>query len=215
MLQENVIDTWRWKLDPVHGYTVREAYRFITHPGNNDDRSIVDDVWHKQIPLKVSLLVWRLFRSRLPTKDNLLRRNIISSEDVMCAVAGCATTESSQHLFLQCDTSRQLWYNVLKWLGISLAMPLNLRHHCMQFSKLAGWPRSSYLFFTTIWFATIWILWKERNHRIFQNTVSTSDVLIEKVKLTTFLWLKSNQASFCFSFSDWWKHPTLCMGVPV
>jgi len=34
---------------------------------------------------------------------------------------------------------------------------------------------------------------KERNHRVFQNMTSNSSILIEKVKLNFFLWLKSKQ----------------------
>ncbi|XP_024628771.1 uncharacterized protein [Medicago truncatula] len=30
VLQENVEDTLRWLLDPIHGYSVRGAYRFLT-----------------------------------------------------------------------------------------------------------------------------------------------------------------------------------------
>ena len=56
VLQENVNDTWRWMLDPIHGYLVRESYRFITHSGDTVDRTLMNDVWHMHIPLKVSLL---------------------------------------------------------------------------------------------------------------------------------------------------------------
>jgi hypothetical protein len=215
VLQDNVTDKWRWLLDPLHGYSVRESYKFFAHSGADVDRSCVDEVWHRQIPLKVSLLVWRLLLNRLPTKDNLWRRGILNSYDILCSAGGCDKTESTSHLFLECVTSRELWNNVCTWLGISLVMPLHLRHHLLQFSKMAGWSRSSHLFFTTIWFASIWVLWKERNYRVFQHTASNSVALIEKVKLYTFLWLKSKHASFCYSFTDWWKHPTLCMGGQV
>ena len=74
---------------------------------------------------------------------------------VLCAAVGCDNTETASHLFLQCDTSRELWNNVFNWLGISLVMSLHLRHHFMQFTKMAGWLKSSHLFFTIIWFATV------------------------------------------------------------
>jgi len=73
--------------------------------------------------------------------------------------------------------------------------------------------RSSHIFFASIWFACVWVLWKERNYRILKNIASDTSVLIEKVKLNSFLWVKSKQVSFPFSFHDWWKHPLLCMGV--
>jgi len=93
----------RWLLDPSHGYTVREAYRFLTNNGNHVARTVVDDVWHKHIPTKVSLFVWRLLRNRLPTKYNLVRRRIIQVQEAACA-AGCGEIESVNRLFLNCDT---------------------------------------------------------------------------------------------------------------
>jgi len=62
---------------------------------------VLDNVWHKQVPLKVFICVWRLLRNRLPTKDNLVRREIISQEAHYC-VSGCGKVESAQHLFLHC-----------------------------------------------------------------------------------------------------------------
>jgi hypothetical protein len=118
VLQENVSDTWRWLLDPVHGYTVREAYRYITSNGVHVDRSTVDDVWHKLIPSKVSLFVWRLLRNRLPTKDNLVRRRVLQISESAC-VSGCGVTETASHLFLGCHILGSLWYHIWQWLGIS------------------------------------------------------------------------------------------------
>lgn len=57
VMQANVTDKWRWLLDPLHGYLVRDAYRFITNSGEQMDRNLVVDVWHRYIPAKVSLFV--------------------------------------------------------------------------------------------------------------------------------------------------------------
>jgi len=88
VLQENVTDTWRWLLDPIKGYTVREAYRFLTTPEVIPDMYLVDNVWHQCIPSKVSLFVWCLLRNRLPTKDNLVRRRVLHLDDSAC-ISGC------------------------------------------------------------------------------------------------------------------------------
>jgi len=168
VLQDSITDKWRWLLDPIHGYSVREAYRFITNVGEQVDRSLVDDVWHRFIPAKVSLLVWRLLRNRLPTRDNLVRRNILQPSSSLCPF-GCNATESARHLFLECATSAYFWSQVTSWLGIYMVFPIELRHHLYQFSHMAGLPRYTHSFLTCIWFACVWIIWKARNARIFNN----------------------------------------------
>jgi hypothetical protein len=198
--------------DPIHGYTVRGAYHFITTRGDMVDRSLIDDVWHKHVPTKVSLLVWRILRNCIPTKDNLVVRGVIPSTDMSCAI-GCDSIEWVTHLFLQCTLSVDLWTLVWNWLGISFVYAGELRHHFIQFTRMVGMPIYSHLYFRIIWFVTIWLLWNERNNRVFKNTGSSSFVLIEKVKLQSFIWLKSKQASFDYAYHDWWKHPILCMGV--
>jgi hypothetical protein len=83
-----------WLLDPIHGYVVRDAYRFLTNSGEQMDRNLVADIWHRNIPTKVSLFVWRLLRNRIPTRDNLVRRNIIQQTGSLCP-SGCDIMESA------------------------------------------------------------------------------------------------------------------------
>jgi len=190
ILQEQVHDKWRWLLDPIHGYLVRGVYRFLTTSDEPVVRDIVDDVWHKHIPSKVSLFVWRLLRNRLPTKENLARRSILPSTELACT-ANYGNSETAHRIFIGCGIADCVWLHVRAWLGICSVAPNVLRHHFVQFSYMAGMPRSSHIFFKVVWLACVWILWKERNHRIFKNMAFDPSVLIEKVKLNSFLWLKS------------------------
>jgi len=101
VLQEKVHDVWRWLLDPIQGYSVRGAYRFLTTSGEPFDRTLVDDVWQKHIPSRVSLFVWRLLRNRFPTKDNLIWRHVLQSTDTAC-ISGCGDLKTATHLFCWC-----------------------------------------------------------------------------------------------------------------
>jgi len=157
-------------------------------------------------------MVWHLLRNRLPTRDNLVQRGILLPTDGTC-VTGCDVLESTTHLFLHCDTFSELWSSVRFWLGIYSVPSGELRHHFTQFTKMTGMPRSSHLFLTIIWFATVWVIWKEQNNCVIQNATTTTYLLLEKVKLNSFLWLKSKQAALVYSYTNWWKHPLLCMGL--
>jgi len=167
VLQDEVNDTWRWLLDNSSGYTVKGAYTFITTTCEPLNRSLVIDVWHKQIPSKVSLFAWRLFQKRLPTKDNLMHRRVIQPENAVCA-SGCGQRETTNHLFLACNIFSSLWYQVWHWLGISSMMPSDISHYYLQFTNMAGLPKVTHSFLRIIWFASAWVLWEERNICIFQ-----------------------------------------------
>ncbi|KAK2406681.1 hypothetical protein QL285_042386 [Trifolium repens] len=106
-VQAQSSDVWRWQPDPDTGYSVRGAYQLLTSQDSFTLGAAEDLVWHKQVPLKVSIFVWRLLRDRLPMKSNLVARGIISPEDQLC-VSGCGGVESAQHLSLL----QHIWFPV-------------------------------------------------------------------------------------------------------
>nr|ABN08733.1 hypothetical protein MtrDRAFT_AC158497g41v2 [Medicago truncatula] len=198
----DVTAKWSWTLDTVHGYSVREAYRFVASHCDHSDRNIVHNVWHRHIPTKVSLFVWRLLCNRLPTRGNLLRRNIVQPNNSLCVI-GCEVVETAGHLFLSCENYCIVWSLISAWLGLSLVHQNDLQQHYHQFCYMAGFPRSTHAYFTGIWYASVWVIWKDRNKRIFQNEASHSLVLMEKIKCNSFFWMKARNTSFNYCFYDW------------
>jgi len=54
-------------------YNVTSAYNHLMSTINNNIVAAhATEFWNKEMPLKVRLFVWRLFRNRLPTMDNLI-----------------------------------------------------------------------------------------------------------------------------------------------
>ena len=88
-LQPFSYDVWQWLLDPFGGYSVRGVYDMLTTQENPQVLQNNDLIWHKQVPLKVSIFAWRLIRDRLPTKTNLVLRGVLDTEACQC-VSGCA-----------------------------------------------------------------------------------------------------------------------------
>jgi len=70
------------------GYSVCDVYDLLTSQENPQLHHNLDFIWHKKVPLKVSIFAWRRLRDRLLTKSNLAIRGIINIEARMC-VAGC------------------------------------------------------------------------------------------------------------------------------
>ncbi|CAJ2674421.1 unnamed protein product [Trifolium pratense] len=136
-LQDHVSDRWQWRTDLEDGYTVRGAYQFLTTQEAVTLDAASGLIWHRQVPLKVSICAWRLLRDRLPTKANLVTRGIISTEAHLC-VSGCGEVESAQHLFLYCSSFGSLWSLVSSWIGSSSVTAQTLSEHLVQFTDSAG-----------------------------------------------------------------------------
>jgi len=102
----------------------------------------------------VVLFAWRLFRDRLPTKDNLCRRHVIDIEAQSC-VGRCGAVETSSHLLLHCNFFGSVWNHILRWLGISSVMPFDASSHFIRFSFIGGAAKSKRSILQVIWFATV------------------------------------------------------------
>jgi len=212
VLQDHIHDRWKWLLDPIQGYSVCGIYQFLTFADEPVDRGRVINVRHKQVSSKVSMFAWRLLRDRIPAKLNLVRRCVVQTNDNLC-VGGCRYIKLTDHLFFGCNIFCSIWYLVCKWLGITSVSSSTICEHFTQFTNMAGMPQFTYFYLKVIWLVCTWVLWKERNNRVLKNMALDPYSLLEKVKLNSFLWLKTNQVSFAYGYHDWWRHPLLCMGV--
>jgi hypothetical protein len=206
VLQTDVLDRWQWDPDIIGGYTVRGAYHILTAQNDPPAVGLNALVWHKQVPLKVSILAWRLLRDRLPTKLNLVRRGLLSVAAARC-VAGCGHDESATHLFLHCDTFGSLWQHIRSWIGVDGVDPYEINDHFLQFTHYTGSSNKRTSFLQLIWLLSVWVVWNDRNNRIFNNTQTTIDRLLEKIKFHSFWWLKANNANFVYGSQRWWSDP--------
>jgi len=150
VLQVNYIDQWRWSRDPAGSYTVRSAYDLLTSEGSNMLTEVSDLIWHRQVPLKVSILAWCLFRTQLPTKPNLVTRGMLGPDAQMC-VAYCGEVETTQHLFLSCPIFSRLWHLVRAWIGVSGVDLADVSDHFVQFINLLGGASTKRSFMQLLW----------------------------------------------------------------
>ncbi|CAJ2627870.1 unnamed protein product [Trifolium pratense] len=180
-LQDHVSDRWQWRADLDDGYTVRSAYQLLTTQEAVTLDAASGLIWHRQVPLKVSICAWRLLRDRLPTKANLVTRGILSTEAHLCTY-GCGEVESAQHLFLSCSFYGSLWSLVSSWIGSSVVTAQTLSDHFIQFTDSAGGSRARRSFMQLIWLACVWVVWTERNHRLFKGSANSVHHMLDKIK---------------------------------
>lgn len=191
VLHIDVDDVWIWIRDPMVGYLVREAYHTLIDGSQSiptGSAASTTFLWRKEVPLKVSIFDWHLFRNRLSTRVDLFWRGIIQQDAQLC-VTGFGLLESDDHLFLLCGVFGQVWQVVRLWLGVHSAEPSTIVDHFTQFVTSSFLAKSRCSFINLIWFASSWVIDKERNARIFRAKEATPYQLVENIKLLFILCL--------------------------
>ncbi|GAU51648.1 hypothetical protein TSUD_414700 [Trifolium subterraneum] len=209
VLQVDARDAWVWKLHPSQSYSVKSTYLFFTAQNVTYNADYDRFIWLKPVPQKVNIFVWRLFLNRLPTKLNLHRRGVLDEQQLSCATS-CGKLEDLDHLFFQCDVYGRLWSMISNWLGVTTAFPGSANLHSTHFCGLGGFSRGTNAMLIIIWVAVLFVIWKDRNSRIFKSGHDSLEAMAEKVKLHSFWWLKSYYILFDFDYSFWRLYPLSC-----
>ncbi|GAU34065.1 hypothetical protein TSUD_255610 [Trifolium subterraneum] len=166
-------------------------------------------IWKSGVPSKVSALSWQLLLDRIPTRDNLWRRAVIRDDDAVCPLC-VGEVETARHLFLHCCVSAEIWYAVIRWLGVTVALPANV---LMSYGMLVGCgnnkKRKKGL--SIIWLAYVWAIWKARNNRVFNNSEVEVGAVLEDIQRFSWKWYL-NTISFgpCLLY-EWVWNPWECM----
>ncbi|WJX68394.1 hypothetical protein P8452_52767 [Trifolium repens] len=209
------IDIWIWKpgIDGVH--TVRSTYIFLDNLINNRaprcelDLFAFKFIWKSGVPSKVSALSWQMFLKKIPTRENLRRRGILNPDESRCVFCGLVD-ESASHLFLHCKFTTEVWYALMRWLGVVLVLPSSISMSYAMFVG-NGSNKQRRKDFSIIWLSFIWGLWKVRNDRVFNNITVDVSFVVDLVQRLSWQWFLNNTAKGPCLLYEWTWNPGDCM----
>ncbi|XP_057773783.1 uncharacterized protein LOC130993078 [Salvia miltiorrhiza] len=155
------------------------------------------------VPHKAMVLAWRLLRNRLPTCDNLRRRNILVGESECSCNACILNMETANHIFLHCPKTERVWDGIFQWLGMNFIRPHCVASHFIQFVQLGKGKRSEKLL-EAVWSCTCWLVWKWRNESRWEGKNWDIKDAIMEIKARIWSWNKIfNYFESDLNFSSW------------
>jgi hypothetical protein len=156
------------------GYSVKEGYKLLLNQSQLPEKSnIWKEIWNIDGLPKINIFGWKLAHNKLLTGENMLKRGIMGP--FRCALCK-QDSESSTHLFLDCNFSKQVLQMVYSELMHKIAWPSTCRVMIGKWSKVYKGSFSNKPTFLRVWKASIkfvcWKIWLARNKVIFKNKMS-------------------------------------------
>lgn len=211
-LEKGAEDKCIWVPDAVKKIYVQSFYKIILQVEDHAQLSestteALDMLWDSKVPSKVKIFNWRLLLDKLPTRNQLIRMNVISDIIENCCPFCTLSEENMTHLFFNCNIVITVWKQVLLWMDRENSILLNPSQHFLSFYRAfkgnCGKNKES-----IVRTATTWSLWRMRNNLIFNNVEVDIYAAVFQIKLFSWLWLilDRKKHSMC-SFYDWCKCP--------
>ncbi|XP_021986263.1 uncharacterized protein LOC110882587 [Helianthus annuus] len=183
----DVDDKWVWKSDSNNVFNVAAVKDQIMKCSG-----CVEDewkYWNRWVPPKVNLFTWRCGLSRIPVKEELLKRGV-AIQNSICLRCD-EQVESVEHLVCKCSSSKSIWWNILAWVKVPASVVFGSCLEVLEFIEVRigskVWKKVLNMIFQT----TIWHIWKARNEKEFNGVQLSGNMVVENIKAGSFLWLKS------------------------
>ncbi|XP_021984993.1 uncharacterized protein LOC110880862 [Helianthus annuus] len=173
-------DDWKWKFDKDGLFSVSSVKKLLSSNNMGDPNSSFKCFkWKGWMPLKCKIMVWRDARNRLPTIAELIKRGV-SIQHCCCSFCD-EVMEITLHLFTGCMFSQEVWFRIEAWCRIQHGCIFDISYLLQLLERNASSKESRHTL-RGIVYATFWVLWNERNDRIFNKKRRKPCEVVEIVK---------------------------------
>ncbi|XP_057775571.1 uncharacterized protein LOC130994545 [Salvia miltiorrhiza] len=179
-------DGWIWKATKDGVFSTKSAYEVIAAARNEPSpmsmfKEELAQVWKTPAPHKAKVIAWRCLRNRLPTCNNLVKRNVpLGIEETWCNA--CVTSfETAEHLFLHCPKVEIVWDKIQQWIDSKIVRSQGIPQHFTSFFCAAR-GKNSRKFLMALWVCTIWLIWEKRNDSRFEGKAWDTEKLVLEIK---------------------------------
>lgn len=108
------------------------------------------------VPIKVNVLLWRVVYNKLPTRQNLVDRNV-DIPSFLCQSCSLEV-EDCKHVFVDCEVASQVWIKVVKWLDLPFPLIINVTE-LLYWVNTVSLPALKKKVLEVIVLSRIWMIW--------------------------------------------------------
>ncbi|XP_057770688.1 uncharacterized protein LOC130990474 [Salvia miltiorrhiza] len=143
-------------------------------------------IWKTPASATAITTAWKVLKGRLPTVDNLRRRQVVLQPAACCVLCN-SSEESIDHLFFSCHKSDEIWKSIFLWIDKQSVCHTKAKNHLNAFINLGNKDDLSFLL--QVWIGTVWCIWKWRNDCIFNQGNWNKERVVSEIKAKIWSWL--------------------------
>lgn len=154
--QEGVLDKAIWKANDSGKFNCSSAWEIIRQ---KKEKTLINKYsWHRNIPFKISFLVWSAPREKLPTNDKSIT---FGREPAACSCCLRPGLDNIEHIFVTGQFANHIWKCFSEYLGINHSHK-PLRNLLMQWWTMQSKNEVQKNIFHSLPIFICWNLWKKR-----------------------------------------------------
>eukprot|EP00253_Pinus_taeda_P003073 PITA_03073 len=167
-------DILRWGNSMKGSFTTKEAYFLTSKESGNVENPNWRVVWERNWWPKVSIFIWLASKNKILTWDRIQKKGFIGPS--RCCLCN-SEWGSRDHLLLHCPFAKTLWINIKRYFGKLENAPREFNDVVFQWNKEVFQCKVVRRAWDLISGFSLWMIWKERNRRIFQNSAMEPEVI--------------------------------------
>ncbi|RVW27818.1 hypothetical protein CK203_107068 [Vitis vinifera] len=187
-------DSRAWSLSSLGLFSMKSFFLALSKVSNPILFLPAKFLWSSKVPSKVKALAWLVAHGKVNTNDKLQLRRPYKAFCPQWCILCKGNGESIDHLFLHCPITIGLWHKLFDLAGLVWVPPRSLEDMLViTFKGLGNSLRGK-----TLWqiacLTLIWMVWQERNNRIFEDKGRTEEMLWDLIWFYSSLWASCTEA---------------------
>ncbi|XP_078163498.1 uncharacterized protein LOC144558530 [Carex rostrata] len=179
-------DAIQWRWSSSRSYSAKSVYTVMMAAGKISWQ--FQQTWSYNIPPTVRIFCHLLLKSKILTRDVMLRRHFHC--DSLCVMCDANNLETAVHLIFTCCYARRIWHKVSSLTGINLVQVRDSVQETWRASENLTRSSRASRKWPVLFSCVCWFIWKQRNLCIFENKRSEVDLVASWIVHEATLWEK-------------------------
>ncbi|RVX11717.1 putative ribonuclease H protein [Vitis vinifera] len=194
LLSPSSSDSRAWSLSSSGSFSVKSFFYALSRDSNPLMFLPAKFLWSSKVPSKVKVLAWLVAHGKVNTNDKLQLRRPYKALCPQWCILCKGNGESIDHLFLHCPVTIGLWHKLFNLVGVIWVPPRSIEDMLVISFKGLGNSVRGKILWQIACLTLIWMVWQERNNRIFEDKGRTEEVVWDLIRFYSSLWASCTEA---------------------